>query len=79
MRIAPDESFGLGMRMAKGFYRDVVAAIRAAGYAYKENAKGGHEKWIQAETAKMLIVPNPLKSRHTANAILKDAGLPKKF
>ena len=65
--------------MAKGFYKDVVSTIREAGFEYTENAKGGHEKWINAETRKLLIVPRPLKSRHTANAILKDAGLPKKF
>lgn len=65
--------------MAKGFYKDVVKALRAAGYEYKENAKGGHEKWVHAETGRKQIVPRNLKSRHTANGILKDAGLPKKF
>jgi predicted RNA binding protein YcfA (HicA-like mRNA interferase family) len=40
--------------------------------------KGSHEKWRQEETGRTLIVPHT-KSRHTANEILKDAGLPKAF
>jgi predicted RNA binding protein YcfA (HicA-like mRNA interferase family) len=43
------------------------------------NAKGSHEKWQHAETGKIILVPRNLKSRHTANAILKDMGVPKKF
>jgi len=40
--------------------------------------KGSHEKWRHDRTGRILIVPHP-KSRHTANEILKDAGLPKAF
>lgn len=40
--------------------------------------KGSHEKWRHPGSEKTLVVPRT-KSRHTANDILKDAGLPKAF
>lgn len=69
----------MGQPMAKGYYRDVVSALRKAGYEYKENAKGGHEKWINKETGRIQIIPGKIMSRHTANDTLKDIGLPKAF
>jgi predicted RNA binding protein YcfA (HicA-like mRNA interferase family) len=60
--------------LADGFYKAVRDALSLAGYVYLENAKGSHEKWQNNDTKKILIVPRNLKSRHTANAILKDAG-----
>jgi predicted RNA binding protein YcfA (HicA-like mRNA interferase family) len=66
-------------RMAKGYYKEVKKALRGAGYVYKENAKGGHEKWIHEETGRIQIIPGKIMSRHTANGILKDIGLAKTF
>jgi predicted RNA binding protein YcfA (HicA-like mRNA interferase family) len=60
--------------MAEGFYRVVVAELRRLGFDWRENAKGSHEKWCHEATGRILIVPRNLKSRHTANAILKSAG-----
>ncbi|MGE0409883.1 MAG: type II toxin-antitoxin system HicA family toxin [Amphiplicatus sp.] len=65
--------------MAKGYYKEVAAFLKANGYVYKEPAKGSHEKWAHEETGHILIVPRHLKSRHTANSILKTAGVSKKF
>jgi predicted RNA binding protein YcfA (HicA-like mRNA interferase family) len=61
-----------------GFYKELVKLISEVGYHYETNAKGGHEKWCD-DQGRTLIVPQTLKSRHTANAILKDAGIGKKF
>jgi predicted RNA binding protein YcfA (HicA-like mRNA interferase family) len=61
-----------------GFYKEVVKLLSEAGYEYETNAKGDHEKWCD-EKGRTLIVPRNMKSRHTANGILKDAGLGKKF
>ncbi|AXS42381.1 type II toxin-antitoxin system HicA family toxin [Breoghania sp. L-A4] len=44
------------------------------GFRYIQNAKGSHEKWRSETSGKILLVPRTLKSRHTANAILKSAG-----
>ncbi len=40
--------------------------------------KGSHEKWVNAD-GRTLIVPRHLRSRHTANGILKDAGSPQRL
>ena len=60
--------------MAPDFYTAVLRELRAAGYVVKKGGKGSHEKWVQTETGRTMIVPFNLKSRHTANAILKDIG-----
>jgi predicted RNA binding protein YcfA (HicA-like mRNA interferase family) len=62
-----------------GFYKEIARIAGENGYRYLMNAKGSHEKWQHAETGKIILVPRNLKSRHTANAILKDMGVPKKF
>ena len=64
--------------MPKDFYPELTAFLHAAGWRRAENAKGSHEKWRHPEIAHALIVPRS-KSRHTANSILKQAGLPKAF
>ncbi|PZM07729.1 type II toxin-antitoxin system HicA family toxin [Rhizobium tubonense] len=52
----------------------VCEKLSELGFEYLKNAKGSHEKWQSPSTKKMLLVPRNLQSRHTANAILKDAG-----
>lgn len=59
--------------MASGYYDAVVRELKRLGYRYFGNAKGSHEKWVNGE-GRTLVVPFNLKSRHTANGILKDAG-----
>ncbi|MBK8458176.1 MAG: type II toxin-antitoxin system HicA family toxin [Phyllobacteriaceae bacterium] len=44
-----------------------------------ENAKSSHEKWKCHETGVVVLVPRNLMSRFTANGILKDAGIDKKY
>lgn len=58
----------------QGYYAAVTKLLTAAGFAYWKPAKGSHEKWMNAETGRIIILPRNLKSRHTANAILKSAG-----
>lgn len=64
--------------MPKDYYGELVRLLRAAGWRRVQGGKGSHEKWRHDETGRTLIVPRT-KSRHTANEILKDAGLPKAF
>lgn len=64
--------------MPEGFYKEVCKEIKALGFFYKENAKGSHEKW-QNDAGRIILVPRNLKSRYTANGILKDAGCDKRF
>ena len=60
--------------MVDGFYKIVRDIISEIGFRYLLNAKGSHEKWQHPDTGKVLLIPRNLQSRHTANAILKEAG-----
>lgn len=53
--------------------------LREAGCHFERQGKGDHEIWFSPITSVKFIVDNTIKSRHTANAVLKQAGLPKKF
>jgi predicted RNA binding protein YcfA (HicA-like mRNA interferase family) len=59
--------------VAEGFYRAVTEELKRLGYRHAANAKGSHEKWAN-DAGRTLIVPRSMKSRHTANGILRDAG-----
>jgi predicted RNA binding protein YcfA (HicA-like mRNA interferase family) len=61
------------------FYRELVAILRANGFKFDRSGKGSHEIWVNIGTNKQVTVPRSTKSRHTANDVLKQAGLPKKF
>ena len=65
--------------MVSGYYSIVCEIITQLGYEYLTNAKGSHEKWRSSKTGRILLVPRNLMSRHTANAILKDAGSTRKL
>jgi predicted RNA binding protein YcfA (HicA-like mRNA interferase family) len=61
------------------FYRELVALLRATGFVFLRSAKGSHEIWVNPDTNRQVTVPRTTKSRHTANDVLKQAGLEKKF
>jgi predicted RNA binding protein YcfA (HicA-like mRNA interferase family) len=60
------------------FYRDLVKILRANGFILIRG-KGSHEVWFSAATNRQVTVPRTTKSRHTANEVLKQAGLEKSF
>lgn len=53
--------------------------LTEAGCEFDRQGKGDHEIWFSPITRIRFAVDNSIKSRHTANAVLKQAGLPKKF
>lgn len=53
--------------------------LHQAGCSFARQGKGDHEIWFSPITNIFFVVDNHIKSRHTANAVLKQAGLPKKF
>lgn len=61
------------------FYRELVSILRANGFELLRTGKGSHEIWFNPATHRHVTVPRTTKSRHTANEVLKQAGLPKKF
>ena len=65
--------------MAATFDRDLTKLLEAAGCESLRSAKGSHQLWLSPITNKRFTVPQGIVSRHTANAVLKQAGLPKPF
>lgn len=61
------------------FYSDVRSVLRDYGYVPKRQGKGSHEIWHHPISGKSFTVPAKIKSRHTANEILKQAGIDKKI
>ena len=56
---------------------EIAVKLRAAGWFKAHGGKGSHEKW-RHDDGRTVIVPRT-DSRHTANAVMKQAGLPKAF
>jgi predicted RNA binding protein YcfA (HicA-like mRNA interferase family) len=61
------------------YYRDVIALLRTSGYEFKRQGRGDHEIWWNPQSRIHVTVDRKLKSKFTANGILKEAGLPKAF
>ena len=65
--------------MAPQFDRPLRELLKAAGCSRIRQGKGSHEIWHSPITKTNFAVPVGIPSRHTANAILRQAGLPKAF
>ena len=65
--------------MASQFDRALRDLLKAAGCDLVRQGKGSHEIWNSPITKKNFPVPIGIPSRHTANAILRQAGLVKGF
>jgi len=60
-----------------GYYPLVVEQLRAHGFAYRRQGKGSHEIWGLGGVS--VVVPRNMPSRHTANAVMKQAGIAHRF
>lgn len=49
------------------------------GCHFERQGKGDHEIWFSPITHRRFVVDDHIKSRHTANGVLKQAGLGKLF
>lgn len=61
------------------FAKPVKKLLAEDGWQFKRQGRGDHELWENARTGRVVVIDNTIKSRHTANGILKQAGLPKAF
>ncbi len=59
--------------------RDLKKLLRENGCYVVRQGKGDHEIWHSPVSKLNITVDAGITSRHTANAILKRAGLPKSF
>ncbi|WP_457298646.1 type II toxin-antitoxin system HicA family toxin [Phyllobacterium sp. P5_D12] len=65
--------------MGASLYRELTDLLSKAGCKFVRQAKGSHEYWSSPITNRFFVVPSNIEKRHTANAVLKQAGLPKAF
>jgi hypothetical protein len=61
------------------FARSVRAILIAHKCKFFRQGRGDHEMWWSPITTRCITVPTKIKSRHTANEILKQAGIGKQF
>jgi predicted RNA binding protein YcfA (HicA-like mRNA interferase family) len=64
--------------MGGNLYPELVRLLKQAGCTLLRHGKGSHEIW-QTPAGTRVTVPRDTMNRHTANAALKQAGLPKAF
>ena len=65
--------------MGGNLYPELIRLLRSDGCEFVRSGKGSHELWRSPRTNKLLVIPRDTVKRHTANSILRDAGLPKAF
>ena len=63
----------------KGYGNAVRRILIEAECKFLRQGRGDHEIWTSPHASKPFTVPVTIASRHTANKVLKDAGLPKAF
>lgn len=61
------------------FAKPLKKILSAAGWCFLRAGKGDHEIWHHPSDGRKVAIDNSIKSRHTANGILKQTGLPKAF
>jgi predicted RNA binding protein YcfA (HicA-like mRNA interferase family) len=60
-----------------GYYQQVIEALRKQGFSLVRKGKGSHEVWGCGNVR--TTVPYNCPSRHTANEIMKQAGIKHRF
>lgn len=61
------------------FSPELKGLLQSAGCRFERPGKGDHDIWFSPITGIRFPVDSKIKSRHTANGVLKQAGMPKKF
>jgi hypothetical protein len=65
--------------MPADFDRELRRLVDSAGCTLVRSGKGSHQIWHSPITMRRFPVPIGIVSRHTANGVLQQAGLPKAF
>lgn len=63
----------------KSFTPELKKILEAAGCYFVRQGRGDHEIWESPISKTRFTVDNKILSRHTANGVLKQAGLTKQF
>lgn len=65
--------------MSSSFTPQVKKLLLAHGCRFERHGKGDHEIWYSPITQRRFVVDAEMRSRHTANAVLKQAGIGKQL
>lgn len=65
--------------MGGSFTPELIRLLREAGCYFERSGKGDHQIWYSPITRLSFTVDSKIVSRHTANGVLKQAGLKKQF
>jgi predicted RNA binding protein YcfA (HicA-like mRNA interferase family) len=65
--------------MVQGFTKQLKSILREHGWQLLRHGKGDHELWAHPDAAKPVVVDAKIMSRHTDNAVLKQAGIKEKL
>ncbi len=61
------------------FTRELKKILKEHGCQFHRQGRGDHEIWHSPMSGQYFTVDGDIKSRHTANAVLRQAGLEKRF
>jgi len=61
------------------YEKRVREILKDYGCSYVRRGKGDHDIWYSPLTKRHITVDGKIKSRHTANAVLKQSGINFKF
>ncbi|MBF0133490.1 MAG: type II toxin-antitoxin system HicA family toxin [Magnetococcales bacterium] len=65
--------------MPNSFTPALKKILRQFGCRFSRQGRGDHEIWYSPISGVYFVVDNNMTSRHTANGVLKQAGVEKKF
>jgi hypothetical protein len=65
--------------MGSSFTPQIKKLLLAHGCRFERHGKGDHEIWYSPITQRRFVVDGEIRSRHTANAVLKQAGIGKQL
>ena len=61
------------------YEKELIEIRRANNCTFVRSGKGDHQIWFSPISNRHFAVDSKIKSRHTANGVLKQAGLNKHF
>ena len=65
--------------MGQSFTPELIRLLRDAGCTFVRHGKGDDDIWYSPISCINFPVDNKILSRHTANGVPKQGGLPKRF
>lgn len=61
------------------YEKKVRDVLKKNGCYFKRRGKGGHDIWYSPINKRSVTVDSKIKSRHTANEVLKQSGIDYRF